>query len=558
MRAQGLYPRSALSALSFAAPPSGYLSAWDQAAASYGGQSARYLGPGAGAAQVAAQAPLPQIPDVAVRSFGLAQFLSDPYAAQVLPAAPWQLAFALQVTNASANLRWTAVAALYILEGATGRRRATLFERVAVGAALRTTTAEGTCLATLAGAEARLFTGDVLCLELGISVLNTTGAAVAPVVQLWTDGASPISADAAATADAQALLYAPVPLLGALPEFGEQPSAAVTQAAAVELLLGHFPPDNDYDFHDPASADAELVEALAAALKAFGYDLVDLLLREMDPHTAAQRIPDLEAAFNILYSSLNAELVPLPRRRAAVEGKLREFGGTTLFNVAAAVAALADYARLTYPEVLELPVAASAANDFAETLGLPVPLGTGFDDLILFRLTPQLLDGGVVSAAGVRLNLVFSSALVSGVAVQIRAPDFSAASWASVGPDGLSATVVLHGAGLAGAPVMGQWQLAVYRTGAPAITLVSWSLHVLGAPTGGAVDKALLPVGGGRARQRFVWSVYLDPPHQNVDPRVVRAFLARVTQASSRSFLCFGKDSTPGKPYHLPGLFVVT
>lgn len=555
MRAARLHLRAGLPALSFLVPPSGYLSAWAVQIASFAGRSARYLGPPVGAAQVGTVAPVPAVPANASRVVGLCQFLSDPFAARTIPVGTWGVGFAMRVANAGAELAWSPRAALYVVNGLTGERRATIFNVSAVGAVNRTTSDETSCVASIQGAAAEVFPGDYLCLEVGASFRNSGAAPTSPQAQVFADGATALGADAQTVTDARALLAAPLELEGSLPEWGEQPSPAVSYEGAVELLKAHFPPNHPFDFDDPVSADAELVAALGQVLHVFGYQVVDLLLRELDPRTATQRLEDLEGANGILYSTASALDVPLAQRRAAVLSCLRLSGGTTLFNVAAAISAAAGYGPMTYPEVLELPLAASEAADYSAAVGRAVPERPAALDLY----TPQLLDGGMVSEAGVRVKLVFASATVEQVSAELRGPDFAVARRFSVGPDGLSSTVILRWASFRGAAVHGQWRLRLSRSVASAAaTLVSWSLHALGAAAVPPIDLATPPVGGGLARQRFVWAVFVDLAKlAQVDPRVLRRLLTRVTQAHCKSYLVFGKDSIPGKPYHTPGCFVV-
>ncbi len=542
---QRIYPRLNTPALSIERRPAGALGLWDQVSAVYSGQGARYFGPAQGAAQVQAIPQFVAVPTATTQSILIAQMLGDPLRGMLIDAGDWSLGFALQLANAGATFTWGGAAALFVVDALTGQRRATIFDTTAIGAAARTVTTERTCLATIAGLAAQVRTGDFLCLEFGIAVTNTA-APLAPQASVFADGLGPITADNIAATDALTVLEAPVDLVLSLPQAGEQPTASVSHAESVVLVKEAWPPFSDqlYDWDNPSAVVAKLFEAFGDVIKLYGYDQSDRIIRELNPLTTVELLPFWEAALGIILSEAAQKTRPADVRRQAVLARLREVGPLTLFALASIFGQLANYAAGTTPRVQELDTGRQRThNEYAADVGIAIPTGTVFDGTNLVLITPTLLDGGKVWDTGALVTLLLSSANSEGLHIQLTAPDFSTATWTG-GPN-LTTQVMLRSPAQAGAPIHGNWILNIYRDGgAPAVTLNSWKLYVLGE------------LYGGRAQSKFIWSVFLDAAHQTVDYRDLLATLNRITQSYAQSFVIYDLSSIPGINYHRAGRFI--
>jgi len=532
---QRIYPRLNTNALSFVRRTAGALGAWTQTSAVYSGQGARYAGLDQGAAQVGAVPAFNAVANGAIDTLLIAQVLTDPLREQLIAAGTWNVGFAARLANAGATYTWEGRAALFVVNGLTGARRATIFDITAIGGGSRTSTGERTVLGSVAGAAAQVRVGDFLCLEFGIAVTNSA-ASLVPQASVFADGTAPITSDDVAATSALSVLESPQVLYLSLPQAGEQPSASVNHAQAVKLLKDCYPPDSGglYDWDNPDAIVCKLFEAWGDVIKLYGYDQADRLFREISPLTCVELLPTWEALLGITLSDTAARTRSIAQRRAQVIARLREKGPLTLFNLAGIFVQLASYAAGTRPDVLELSYSdMRAANVYSDTVSAAVPTGTGFDGTNLVRYTPTLLDGGAVWGTGAQVTLNLSGATSAGLRIRLTGPDLTVADWEG-GPD-LASMVVLRSPAHAGKAIHGPWKLNIYRpAGSPAVDLESWQLYVLGKNF------------GGRAQAKFNWAVFLDAAHQSVDRRDIQSTLDRITQSYAQSFCLTSLTSEPG------------
>lgn len=546
---QRIYPRMEVSALSFLRRPTAFLGAWSQTISNFSATVARYMGPPKGTGQRTATGTLSAVPNGVTHRLGLIQILSDPLREQDIAAGLWRLGYGARLANAAGTFVWQGVASLVVVNGYTGQRRGTIFDAASLGAAGRTATAERTVYsASISGAAITVFTGDYLCLELGIAVTNS-GAATVPQASVFTDGLTLVSSDNVATSDAQALLSSPQLLTLSLPVAGESPNPTVTFEQAVALVKEHFPPHSDelYDWDRYGKNVYQIVNWLGEALKVYGYDQVDRLYREILPTSCIEMLPAWEELLGIQLTPSALETLSIDERRALVLARLREKGPLTVAAVEAIFAALVRYAPGLHPDVLLIPTTSiRVANLYTDTLDAPtgIPVGTAFDGTNLIRYTRTILDGGVVWDAGVQVQLELSAGNTEGLRIQLTGPDGTVAQWEG-GPTGLSAEPIYRSPAQAGAAIHGAWRLNIYRVaGAPAVNLISWSLYTLGKHH------------GGRGQAKFWWGVYFDPAHQYAAPRDIEGTLDRITQSYEHSYRIYSLTSSPGTSNHRAGLFI--
>lgn len=532
---QRILPHLSTAALSFVRKPSGALGTWDQTTAIYAAQGARYIGPNAGAGQIQATPSYAAIPNGVTHALLIAQFCGDPLRAQDLAAGNWVVGFAAQLANAGATFTWEGNAALFVVNGFTGQRRATVFDTTTIGSTGRTNTGERTCLDVIAGQDVAVSTGDYLVLELGIAVTNGA-AALAPQASLFSDGTTPITTDDVAATSALAVLEAPAEIALSLPQAGEQPGATLTVAQAVQLLKEHWPPDSGkiYNWDDPSAEIYKVMQFLGDWLKLYAYDQADRLFRELNPLTTVELLPAWESLLGISLSQAALRIRSADQRRQQVLARLREMGPLTVYNVAAIFAQLANYAPGTIPDVIEFDKDEMMnANATTYLVSDTIPVDTGFGASNLITTSPVLLDGGVVDDAGALIIANLTNTNSEGVRFRLTGPDFVTVDWEG-GPS-LSTNVYLRSPAHAGRSVHGRWTLNAYRVaGSPVIGLNIWSLYVLGKRY------------GGRGQQKFDWSVYLDPAHQQVDRRDIQSTLDRITQSYAQSWVVNRRYCRPG------------
>jgi len=561
---QTFYPRISLGALSFQVRPSGFFGNWTQTS---GLQQtyAKYAGALPGTTQQGA-APLgfASIAAGSAQNLGCVQFLFDPLAGGTFAAGLWGIGFGARLSNAGATYLWTPRAALYVVNGQTGARRATVFDVQAIGATARTTTAERTAFATLiSGAAFTCFPGDYFVLELGLGVNNTGAGAVVPQADILADGGTAIGADNVATTDAQAALYAPYAFTLSLPQAGEPPVASVSYAEAVRLTRDAWPPGTFHAFDDPTSPDAGLLNWLAQVLKAYGWDLLDLLLRELNPLQAQAKLYDWRSLLNIPQNPPLLEAL-----RAIVLARLRESGPSSLFNIAAAAGTALGYADPSALEILEISATAMrTALTVTTTVGSAIPADFAFGSSNLVSRTGFNTDGGAVWGPGAVVRLQLDQAAGPLLYAQLESPDGFKVSWAPISRWDPQDLVTLYAPAMSGHAVHGNWTLRLYCDPAsPAVTLQNWTLYAPGAPrwpTGVYPPAAgFVPgvVRSGEGRWRMWWGVYADPTKYGArapaDFGAARAALNRIRQASQVADLVLSKTPMPGAATTLPGMFI--
>ena len=151
----------------------------------------------------------------------LAQWISRPLSGSgTLPTGSYRVAFAAQMTNAGTSFTWTGQATLLLLSSA-GTVKSTVFATGLIGSSTgRSSTSELVVNGTVSVASGVAYAaGDMLCLEVGISVNRTASGNAAPNASAWFGGNTDMAAatDNTTTTDAGSSLVLPstVPILDA-------------------------------------------------------------------------------------------------------------------------------------------------------------------------------------------------------------------------------------------------------------------------------------------------------------------------------------------------------
>lgn len=183
--------------------PSGYFGTYTAANAAQGGANALLLAPYSRTNQVTLSSATTW---AASTNSAFAQFLSEPLAAQTVPAGSLSVGFASSASSASAN--WRGVCNVYLINGATGAIRTTILTTNVVGAS-RASIVEKTVYVLVAYSSFTAVAGDYIAVELGIA--NGVGQGTAFI--LYAEGNTVITSDNAATAQAQTYINFPYSLL---------------------------------------------------------------------------------------------------------------------------------------------------------------------------------------------------------------------------------------------------------------------------------------------------------------------------------------------------------
>lgn len=298
-------------------------------------------------------------------------------------------------------------------------------------------------------------------------------------------------------------------------------------------LISLLPPGADklYDL-EPGGDFYKLFDAVAELFKNRGFDLLDILRREIIPGTAVEKLPDWENFLGIANSAA-AISGNTAMRQAGVKAKLREFGPFSDSTVGSVIAPLLGYFPTTPLEIMKCSRAAlTALHTYTNGNLFTVNNGNALTDASLF-----INDGGTISKGGARLLLSYTSSGSDPFTVTLTAPSGETRSWTID-----SSSDYLFGEEFYGASPWGNWYLNIDNTSGAQIQL-NWSVFVEGIgpnqDTGGAI---------------FHWGVYADAAHINenggADFAAVLKALARIEHSHSVGNLIFGKVPYPDVSAH--------
>jgi hypothetical protein len=246
-------------------------------------------------------------------------------------------------------------------------------------------------------------------------------------------------------------------------------------------------------------------QSWALTLKAYAYDLVDLLRLEATPYLSRYKLPDWERVFGIT-TSRTSQVGTIPQRQQQVLGAWRAAAGrdASFSTVASVVGALLGYSPTTTVQIVETDRAdLTTLNTYTNGTAVSIANGGSFAELI-----DVVVDGGVVSQGGARLIVTADSFPWAGatdpLTFSLESPDGTLRSW-SVPIAQFNVThankAYLFGIEFANTPIQGSWFLSVTNNSGGTVNF-HWSVFVEGIgpnqETGGAI---------------FDWGVYADPAH---------------------------------------------
>lgn len=307
---------------------------------------------------------------------------------------------------------------------------------------------------------------------------------------------------------------------------------STTQDEARKYLLGLLPPGIEklYDL-EPGGDFYYIFDAAAYLLRVFGFDLLDRLRREQFPSQIVDKIPDWERFLGIARFFI-ARFGTTAQRQASVVSKIRERGAFIDSLVQSVIGPLLGYADPTALEVLSTDRAdLRAAHTYSTGDVVTVADGDTAEQ------NHDVIDGGSVSAAGVRLLIEFDDPGPFTFSATVTSPEGVSKTW-QVADQAGDTTIGLFGKEFAAASIRGNWTISV--TNDSGISLpVTLSLFVEGI----ARDQN---TGGASAH----WGVYADPALIGAvgysDFEAVMAAIARIKHSDSVGRIILSKEPWPG------------
>jgi hypothetical protein len=161
-------------------------------------------------------------------------------------------------------------------------------------------------------------------------------------------------------------------------------------------------------------------DAFAAAVKQFGFDLLDVLRLEITPAECIQKLADRESAL-ALVSTQAALHGTTEQHRAGVLSRLREAGGFTRPLVRAVIAPLLGFLNPATLQILNTDrVAMRATHTYTGSdTNQPTP-GT-------FRVA--VIEDGQVTKAGAQLSIMLTTPALDQINLQLSTPDGKTKTW---------------------------------------------------------------------------------------------------------------------------------
>lgn len=273
----------------------------------------------------------------------------------------------------------------------------------------------------------------------------------------------------------------------------------------VEGLLRSLFPEKTFDWLEAEEGDGgigDLLLALAEELNADAFELIDQLMKEVNPATAEQSLPEREASMG-LDASRVALYGDTASRQAQLIARWRERGTPTIDRVYAALVAVCGPTSVT---ILEHTRAQVSAVNWRDIAGLPLAIPSSADLDIPFTCG----DNAPASRAGAQVTVRITHPSVEDLTLKIIAPDATESASMTFG----SGAVVerdfrFFWPGAAGKTIDGTWTVRITDNGASGGTVED--------PAADGVS-GLLVEGIGRAANGadglaaiiFEWSAVID------------------------------------------------
>lgn len=281
----------------------------------------------------------------------------------------------------------------------------------------------------------------------------------------------------------------------------------MTQDQIKQLLISLFP-EGSADLYKTGNGDVigGWLNSLAGSLKDVMADRFDAFVRNMNPATIDENIPDWEAATGLSNSKL-ATFGNDTQRRNAVLAVLRMRGAFALSDIRAIIQPYFLYADPTQIEILESDRAAQRTAHTYPGIALgPSPVVRG---------TVSVADDPRVSPAGAILTFALTTTRLDALVLTVSGPGGYFAQRVAGFFDTEATSVVgqtyrVNLPEFAGQTINGTWTVEWFSSALVNVTILSWSLFVEGLGMNYAGSPPT-PNGEGLGAAQFDFVVVADP-----------------------------------------------
>jgi len=295
-----------------------------------------------------------------------------------------------------------------------------------------------------------------------------------------------------------------------------------TAAEARTHFLAHMPPGATQWMNRDLGTVANVWTAIAQSLKAYGFDVLDQLRRELKARQMVDRIPDWERILHVS-DGLIARTGSLDARRAQIIARRRENGASSKPNILAALQAVCGPTAATILEHNRTTVSAVNTHDFGPITATVGTVGSA---------SVVIGDNAQASKAGARLVYNVGTGTQGAFQFLLTSPDRSKSWQSEVITDG--GEHWLFWPDFAGGQIAGTWTLQVDNS--------------LGGAADVQVDTARVIVEGiGRAGSGaeglgaiiFEWSALIDETAvaSTYNRALVVELVRRWTQSHRRGYV---------------------
>lgn len=243
-----------------------------------------------------------------------------------------------------------------------------------------------------------------------------------------------------------------------------------------DLLFRAMPPkvDQILDFRRQAGDYWYYFWVMAAVVKVYGHDLVDLVRREVVPYLSRYVLPRWEQIFGL--NTRREASLTLPTRQQNVRGAWRAGAGqdASIPTVQAVLAPLLGYSPPHVPTVVEASRSALTTAHSYSAIPITIVSSLGTVSGVV-----RADEGGTLSLPGPQVVLSLTGTGSLSVVATLTAPGGATQSWTTTGSGAID--VVLDATAFVGHALSpGPWTLTLVNDSASSITVITASVVLEG------------------------------------------------------------------------------
>jgi hypothetical protein len=307
-----------------------------------------------------------------------------------------------------------------------------------------------------------------------------------------------------------------------------------------ERFIDAFPDGVDLIYDLTSTGDYyKLFQSIAATMKTYAYDFIDLLKLEVVPYLSRYKLPDWEHVFGLETSRL-AKSGTVPQRQAQVLASWRHAAGIgfSLPEIQGVLAPILGYSSAEDVEIVETPRAdLTTKHTYSNTVSKSfLASGAGSSSIYVWY------DGGLISQGGVIVTVNLTHTDVSQLTFKLTAPDGTSHTWTQKSMYGSSTVTeeLRYQPAFVGKGLQGKWTLTVTDFSANAGSF-TWSMFAEG------MDPPVQRTGAAV----FHWGVYADPDHLGengtaADLPAAHALIQKMSPAHAEGNILYSKTPRPG------------